>query len=343
MRILCTADISGPKLPFGHTIKDRLSSDDVLHVFDAVEPNLLYELLEQKGHPRYIVIDSFTNLKLEENLNYYCFPFWLERECLFFTKEIKATDQIETNHCFNFQINKKQINRFLCMKLVEYFSLKDYDYTWSGTDSNFNMQDIITETQMLGSKSPVTDIGFFLGSVEIPKKWIEFSNNFSNNYQIKNYGGNAWVWNNGLNHIISHSAISLITESVRFQKGAIFSEKTMYACLGMTFPIWVGGYNQASEWKNMGFDIFDDVIDHSYQNYNTLFERCYYAFEKNLHLLKDKNLVAQLRIEHADRLKNNQKLIFTGAISDYLDRKMQNVPADLKPALAQIREYHLSS
>ena len=344
MRILCTANIGGPNPSFAHTLKNvkLLSSSDVLHVFDAVEPEFLYKLLQEKGLPGYIVLDHFTSIQLE-NLICYCLPFWLERESLMFASEIQSPNTLETHHCFNFQINKKQINRFLCMKFIEYFELSDYNYTWSGVDINFNMADIIDEIQRLGNKNPVSQIEKLLGPITIPRRFVDFAESQSTDSQVINYGGNVWAWKNALESVVTHTAVSLITESVRFQKGAIFTEKTLYAVLGMTFPIWIGGYRQATEWKKMGFDTFEDVVDHSYENYDTLTERCYYAFERNLKILQDKDYVADLRKTHAERLQHNQKLIFKNAISKYIDSQIARCPPDLQAAVTQIRQQFISS
>ena len=80
------------------------------------------------------------------------------------------------------------------------------------------------------------------------------------------------------------SAVALISESADFQKASVFTEKTLYALMALNFPLFIGGYGHADQLTRMGFDVFDDIIDHSYQYKETLFERCYYAFYNNLEL-----------------------------------------------------------
>lgn len=341
MRVLCTANIGrGPNPTFAHTLKNEtaFSRNDVLHVFDGAEPSFLYELIKEKGYPGYIVFDHFTNVKLDNMPPYYCLPLWLERESSLFIEEIQPINTIETRHCFNFQINKKQVNRHLCIKLIEYFDLVDYDYTWSGADTNFNMTDIIQEMSSLGSQNPVSNIGKLLQPITLPSRFIDFEDSGITDSKVTNYGGNIWTWKNFLESIINQTAVSLITESIRFQKGSVFTEKTLYAMLGMTFPIWIGGYNQAKDWELMGFDSFCDVVDHSYQSYDTLIERCYYAFERNLRLLTDRDYCNSLRKTHEKRLKRNQQLVYERAISNYIDAQIATYPADLQSVIPQIRQ-----
>jgi hypothetical protein len=154
-----------------------------------------------------------------------------------------------------------------------------------------------------------------------------------------NYGGNAWTWKNGLNDLFSKSAISLITESVRYQQSMTFTEKTLYSVLGLTFPIWVGGYNQASEWEKLGFDAFNDVVDHSYQSYNTLIERCYYAFSNNLELLTNKSKSAELRAIHQERLFKNRELLLQNQLGKFVDTEINKYPSELQLCVPEILKH----
>ena len=71
---------------------------------------------------------------------------------------LKPCIAFSTNTAFNFMINKKQINRYLCIKLVEFFKLTSFDYTWSGVDQNFDMSTILEELDKLGTSSPITEV-----------------------------------------------------------------------------------------------------------------------------------------------------------------------------------------
>ena len=82
----------------------------------------------------------------------------------------------------------------------------------------------------------------------------------------------------------------------------------------------------------MGFDVFHDVIDHSYQYYDTLIERCYYAFKKNLRLLSDHDYAARMRETHIMQLEHNQQLMTSQQVSEFCKQTIKQWPEDLQEA-----------
>jgi hypothetical protein len=72
------------------------------------------------------------------------------------------------------------------------------------------------------------------------------------------------------------------------------------------------------------------VIDHSYQNYDTLIERCYYAFRRNLHILSDYNYAREIRESMMDRLEHNQQLLKNKQIDNFCKQQIEQWPEDLR-------------
>ena len=315
----------------------ELTDNDILHIYDVFNSEYIDYVLK-KGSPKYIVNDHITFFS---KLKFYGLPLFVESQTRQIINGIEFEKNINTINCFNFMINKKQVNRFLCIKFVEWFNLSNFDYTWSAVDQNFDMVDIIAELNLLGSQSPLNTEArsFVLTPIQLKKQFIDFPGSKTSNVAVCNYGGNSWTWRNGLKNMFLNSAISLITETISFQKAAVFTEKTLYAVLGLTFPIWIGGYNQANEWKRIGFDTFDDVIDHSYQNYDTLIERCYYAFLLNLELLSNIDKTKELRLIHKDRLFKNRELLLQNHLGKFVDQEISKFPEDLQSAMPEILKY----
>jgi len=332
MRVILTSQM-GNKLDS----INELTNNDILHISDIFDSGYIDYVLK-KGSPKYIVADSITFFS---KLKFYGLPLFAESQTRQIINGIEFEKNIDTINCFNFMINKKQVNRFLCIKFVEWFNLSNFDYTWSAVDQKFDMVDIIAELNLLGSQSPLNTEArsFVLTPIQLKKRFIDFTGSAITNAGVANYGSNSWTWRNGLNNMFLNSVISLITETSRFQKAATFSEKTLYAMLGLTFPIWVGGYNQANEWKRIGFDTFDDVIDHSYQNYDTLIERCYYAFLLNLELLSNIDKTKELRLIHKDRLFKNRELLLQNHLGKFVDQEISKFPEDLRSAMPEILKY----
>ena len=320
---------------------EKLTNDHVLHVYDIFDQQYINQILK-KGTPGAILSDHLLTPPYSDLIPFFGLPLWVGNEVVNIIYGYKFDDNISTINCFNFMINKKQINRFLCIKFVEWFKLSNFDYTWSAVDQTFDMSDILAEITLLGDQSPLDQAtkSFILSPIKLEKRFIEFSKQtLTATGGVKNYGGNSWTWRNGLNKMFLSSAISLITESVWTQKAAVFTEKTIYSVLGLTFPIWVGGYNQATEWKNIGFDVFDDIIDHSYQSYDTLIERCYYAFANNLDLLSNKDKSAKLRLLCKDRLLKNRKLLLNNHLGIIANNKISTYPQELQLCMPEILKY----
>jgi hypothetical protein len=309
-------------------------TDNVIWINDVFERQELDSWLTNQT-PAYIVNDHFSSID-PADCQIYCAPLFLAKNTELIVKNLPKIQTYNTRHIFNFMINKKQVNRFVCMKLIELFNLTNYDYTWSGVDQRFDMSAILNELDHLGKNSPLTQDQrtFLLAEVKIPPKFFYHTNVKSNSVSSISYPNNSWTWNNGLNNMFSSSVVSLITESLSFQKSTVFTEKTAYAVLGKTFPIWVGGgINQAQEFEAMGFDSFCDVIDHSYQKYNTLIERCYYAISRNLRILTDYDYASKIRKSMMSRLEHNQQLIKNKQVLHFCNQRISQWPEDLQQVI----------
>ena len=319
----------------------QLTDNDVVFMLDQIDPQVYINIILKNGVPNCIINDLTTNALFINRTKFYGLPLFIENWTKKITNKLQFDNTITTLNCFNFMINKKHINRYLCIKFVEHFKLTNFDYTWSAVDRYFDMSTILVELDMLGQQSPLDaqTKSFILSPIHLEKKFINFIDQVESSCAVSNYGGPDWTWRNGLNNLFLNSAISLITESVQHQKASVFTEKTLYPVLGLTFPIWLGGYNQASEWKKIGFDVFDDIIDHSYQSYDTLIERCYYAFANNLELLTNKNKVAELRLANKFRLLKNRELLLQNHLGNYIDQEISKYPPELQSVMPEILKY----
>lgn len=266
-------------------------------------------------------------------VKFYGAPYWLANEARMFFRESYLIPN-ETRKTFLFNINKKQINRFLLIKLVEWFKFKNFCYTWSGIGDTADMQHIIREFDCVDESSPVLDSGlrsFLLSPITMPKNFIKvFSAQHHTDFAVVNYGTNLETWKSFVATMSYDSAVTLIAESVQYDHAMMFTEKTLHSVLGLTFPIWIGGYQQAMEWKKLGFDTFEDVIDHSYQHYGTLIERIYYAFVLNRDILSDLELASTLRARHMDRLLANRQLVLENQLSRAVIDCIQQMPTEIQ-------------
>ncbi len=313
---------------------NKIDKNSILWIYDVFTEHDLYTWLNGQT-PLYIVNDHCSAVNIPGQ-TIYCAPLWLAREMRDVVKNFNKTLLYQTKNTFNFMINKKQINRFLCIKLVEMFKLKNYDYTWSGLGNRVDMSEIINELNLIENKHLMSDAerSFLLSDVRIAPKFFQGTvKNVIHDVSVS-YTSNSDTWNSFLHNLFSSSAISLITESLTFQTSTVFTEKTAYSVLGKTFPIWVGGgVQQADRFKDMGFDVFDDVIDHSYQHCKTLIERCYYAFKNNLHILTNFEYARKMRENHMSRLDKNLQLMQSNQIDNFCKQQISQWPQDLQNAI----------
>lgn len=321
------------------------SGPNIMHIYDVPRQTDIDQLLSRFPDTEYIISDHVVADAGSYNCHgrqFIGLPIWLSDIVKNkINAAVQPIDQLTTEVCANFICNKKQINRFLCIKLAEWFKLT-CNYTWSGTWATFNMSDIINELDDQVKTLPFDQDcrTFLLSPIGIEPRFVtpapESVRVANDKSRILVREASAGPWVDGLDQVFLTSAVSLITESVKFEKMAMFTEKTVYSMLGCTFPIWVGGYNQASEWKSLGFDIFEDIIDHSYQAYPTLIERCYYAFKNNLAIITDLNLATELRKTHQSRLLSNRELILNNQLERALHDKINMLPDDLQDPMAML-------
>ena len=79
----------------------------------------------------------------------------------------------------------------------------------------------------------------------------------------------TYTWDNIKNFIslrneYSKTKVNIITESLYVDESGILSEKTLFAFASMQLPILIAHRGAVSDARRYGFDMFDDVIDHSY-------------------------------------------------------------------------------
>ena len=110
------------------------------------------------------------------------------------------------------------------------------------------------------------------------------------------------------------------------------------AIYGGTIPIWVGGWRIADAMRNWGFDVFDDVVDHSYQTLADPRARCHQAIHSNIDLLTDFDWVRAFVDLAQDRLQHNLDLVQSNVFLKDVVHKINCADATLRPALKTIVE-----
>ena len=226
-------------------------------------------------------------------------------ECINFFEDVfvdytKFKDSIT---CF-FAMNKRRENRLLISSwFSKHGSNINYDYT-QGWAPTYN------DSILLSELTRCTNFGHL--STFLEKKFISYKGQPStNNFNLPNgithnYEGHKSLWNNVLGNKFCSSTFAIVNEPVFWEKAVMPTEKYLMVLYGCCFPIFCGGYKIAIGLSNIGFDVFDDIIDHSYQYEEHPTNRILRALELNRDLLEDSIIKKQ---DYMDRHLKNLKLV----------------------------------
>jgi len=100
--------------------------------------------------------------------------------------------------------------------------------------------------------------------------------------------------------------IEIITGTMFFEKTPVLSEKEMQSVYGKNFPIYINGVGMAREMKKyFDIDIFEDIVDHSYDEIEDHFERISAAIDRNEHLLDGSTNIRELWYDNEKRFQDN--------------------------------------
>lgn len=269
---------------------------------DAYDPDIVYPWVLSHGLDTLIDMGPSWWFENDNRVNIVRMPYLLiNHDYDRMQKMAYRPAQSEKKSVFNFTVNKPTLPRHILLKTLEYLGLRTETYTWSG-----HKRERMLDSIMHDMPDDPDFRKLFLAPIETPARYLMGDADIIDNDMIITEGDYALIQD-----IFDQSCISIISESTASERSALkkqchFSEKTLYAMAGCTFPIWVGGYAQADTWKSLGYDIFEDVIDHSYQYRENLWARCWYAVYDNLHLLTDLRRSRELVAQHWARLIDNR-------------------------------------
>lgn len=231
------------------------------------------------------------------------FPVFQAAEVEQFSRQSIRPNWSSKPYTFNFMINKPRIHREFLLILIKHFGLTNYTHTLPWQEMSLSRANFRTITdnadylQMI-DRTVVDDIPFTdykFGPERTLQKGI-----------LNGSFPNAETYDQLLRTtVFEPSCISLITEPAFFERETIHTEKTVMAIYGGTIPVWVGGWRLADTMRSMGFDVFDDIVDHSYETLADPMDRVYSAIERNLALLQDHTRVAEFIKNNQDRFAHN--------------------------------------
>lgn len=280
------------------------------HYCDAIKGYPVQALLDNSVHEHVLVFD---HVNIEDDLGQYrhvCLPVFLAAEAQeFVAQQIQPTWSAKTK-TFNFMINKPRPHRQYLVDQIKKLALDNYSYSlcWDNC--------VIPRTNYVFGTETLLEQGILNGTIK-----------------------NSHTYQGLLQHtVFEPSCVSLITEPAYWEHESVITEKTLMAIYGGTIPIWVGGWRIADAMRNWGFDVFDDVVDHSYQTLADPRARCHQAIHSNIDLLTDFDWVRAFVDLAQDRLQHNLDLVQSNVFLKDVVHKINCADATLRPALKTIVE-----
>lgn len=138
--------------------------------------------------------------------------------------------------------------------------------------------------------------------------------------------------------VMCPTVITLITEPSWSDFSTYVSQHSIYAFDAGTMPIWIGGHGQADWFKSRGFDVFEDIVDHTYQYEIDPVQRMYQAIDANKHLLADRHRAIELFYQNQTRFAANRTLLRSHTwLFDYVTSEIRrvNLPTGLTQCLVR--------
>lgn len=314
--------------PYG----DKTSFDDlyklnfksrvvILNVMDLIIDDLdnaaIDELVEFcKAHPEQYFIVFNLHLGLGEQLDI---------PNLYLDTIISSNLTEDLKPCQKKEISNRWLSLNLDTKLhrvmtVSYLLSKDY---YENGDITFDM-DTPTLVKYNQYKN-ITKVPSHLKD-EFSKGFTRFKFRDFNLLQIRNFDKHddrvASNYNDNLLPVYENIGVEIITGTMFFEGTPSITEKEVQSVFGKNLPIYINGVGMVREMKKLfDIDLFDDIIDNSYDEIEDHFERLAAAIDRNEHLLNGSTNIHELWHDNQKRFEDNCEKMH----SMFFDRSYQRI------------------
>ena len=272
------------------------------HCYDEASQSFpVKQLLVNNPGDHLLVFDHLGHDDVLAEYPHVMLPVYLAAEVEEFKKQKIQTDWNNKTHCFNFMINKPRLNRIRLLEYVERKQLTNRLHALPWRHSDY-------------ASIPVTD--YRMGEEVVMDQGVK-----------NRHYPNALTYQQLLQRqVFEPTCVSLITEPCYLEREIMITEKTIMAVYAGTLPVWVGGWRLPDAMRDLGFDVFDDIVDHSYSTLADPVDRLDQALIRNQQLLTDLDLVKDFIANNQSRLQHNVDLVEQNVFLDLVKRQVQDWP-----------------
>lgn len=224
-------------------------------------------------------------------------------DCIAVKKMNKDTPLLLNDSVHFFCLNRNgNIPRFVTVKTLKKYNLIDFGYV---TYNAINGQN----TLQIPNVRTVNDLSHYVAN----KSGFERNNHTINGIDCSSNALNYFYISNNIPGTINISVETKITKFFPSEKSFIFA-------FTKRLPIIIAEPNRIKDIRDQGFDVFDDVIDHSYDEIYGL-PKIEVAIEKNAKILSSATLSPFI-----NRVENNYKYL----LNDWLNTKLYELCVNIK-------------
>jgi hypothetical protein len=278
--------------------------------FDSIEKLTYYIKENNFNENNFIVVNNNSNLsQYQKELNT-DITFYNSNLCLIHEVNLMI------NHKINFLIDKPKTfccyvrrsrvhRKILLSYLIKHKLIDDCDWSYLKLDDEFlnnNLYQVSFGENFLNKD----DFIQFCQYVNIPNKISEYESH------IQNFNHNNMIdWDvTYINNSYQYSYINLVTETL-FSSGEIhITEKSIKPFFFFQIPIFMATPNHVKTLRHkFNFDMFDDIIDHSYDSETNHRLRFFMIVEQIKKIHKIKILLPEIYENLRNRLIINQNLV----------------------------------
>ena len=272
------------------------------HCYDEASQSFpVKQLLVNNPGDHLLVFDHLGHDDVLAEYPHVIMPVYLAAEVEEFNRQKIQPNWNNKTHCFNFMINKPRLNRIRLLEHVDREQLTNRLHALPWRHSDY-------------ASIPVTD--YRMGEEVVMDQGVK-----------NRHYPNALTYQQLLQRqVFEPTCVSLITEPCYLEREIMITEKTIMAVYAGTLPVWVGGWRLPDAMRDLGFDVFDDIVDHSYSTLADPVDRLDQALIRNQQLLTDLDLVKDFIANNQSRLQHNVDLVEQNVFLDLVKRQVQDWP-----------------
>jgi len=292
-----------------HYVYKNLSFNDKFSIKESQSINDIVTVIEKFKHINFVLltVNIQTNDEIlfksniyPDNLSVVISPYWLY-EHLGFDKNIHKTKSLkDKTHVLTLNNNPRPHRSGLVAYLevlgIAHKNVKTTFMSSERWDENveFEIDTILSysyENEYIAKKIrkvPLTSI---------------YKNTSEEVYA--NGNTNYYNFTHKLYPYYDNAVVEIVTETTSIECSAVLTEKIVHCMYGRCIPIIIGTKNNVEIYRDMGYDMFDDIIDHSYDYEPNPYYRMRKAIDDNIRILTDRQFAIDMYDKCGDRFEYN--------------------------------------